>query len=96
LRFIRQNIVTHTDGHVRMNFLIVVVDRLTSSLWNSIQVNFQLILHGVGMDGHELIQLLSTQLVVSFPEQLGLVRFNLFGQLFLRFDDELKQIEVGS
>jgi len=48
------------------------------------------------MDGHELIQLLSTQLVVSFPEQLGLVGFNLFGQLFLRFDDELKQIEVGS
>lgn len=96
MRFIHQDIVTHTDGHVRMNFLIAVVDRQTSSLWNSIQVNFQLILHGVGMDGHELIQLLSAQLVVSFPEQLGLVRSNLFGQLFLGFDDELKQIEVGS
>ena len=48
------------------------------------------------MDGHELVQLLSAQLVVSFPEQLGLVRSNLFGQLFLGFDDELKQIEVGS
>ena len=48
------------------------------------------------MDRHEFVELLSTQLIVSFPKQLGFVRLNLFGQLLFRFDDELKQIEIGS
>ena len=41
------------------------------------------------MNGHEFVELLSAQLLIPFPEQLGFIRFNLFAQFLLRTDDEL-------
>ena len=52
-------------------------------------IHFGPILGCVRMDRHEFVELLSAQLFVPFPEQLGFIRFNLLAQFFLRFDDEL-------
>ena len=59
-------------------------------------VHFKWVRLAVWVDRHELIELLSTQLILSFPEQLLLIRFKLFAQLLLRSDDTLKVIEVRS
>ena len=58
-------------------------------------IHFGPILGCVRMDGHEFVELLSAQLFVPFPEQLGFIRFNLLAQFFLRFDDELKLLKVA-
>ena len=95
LRFIHQNICVHIDSHVWKQFLITVLNVVWGPFGSIILIDFGPILAWVRMDGHEFAQLLSAQLFVPFPEQLSFIRFNLFAQLFLRFDDKLKLLKVA-
>ena len=71
------NIITHADRQAREDFLVIVDDGLGTFIWDTDLFNFNPLRRGIWVDGHELVELLSAKFFVSFPEQLGLIRFNL-------------------
>ena len=71
------NIITHADWQAREDFLVIVDDGLGTSIWDTDLFNFNPLRRRIWVDGHALVELLSAKFFVSFPEQLGLIRFNL-------------------